>query len=337
MSSRTALLQTTRKPACGIDRLATLLAAGIVLCMFGARAAQAQDAACPQLEAPTDPASCKPLYEGIGLPVSNKDEDDSDFTYVCHEQFLVRHNNKMKIPDWVIEHLDSEMVSGDNKRPKVSFRPEPCAPASGRAADSDYTNSRYARGHQAASDDFSANVDWMKDTFVLSNAVPQESEGFNSSIWAQFEKNVRDLAAERGELYVITGPVYQNVNGGEAVLPAARNPCDNEIHLPALPRAAVCGGTSNGPASSCANGVAIPAGLFKIIVDPVHGRINAYLLPNTDHRLIREGGVSTADYLARWRVSVRNIEDDTGYTFLPGLGRHASRAQKETCPATMFR
>ena len=313
-----------------------LRSAGLLLPVLVNGSAIAQNAGCPHPEVRTDPVSCEALWEGIGLPVSNKDDDEDGFTYVCHEQFLVRHNSTTKTPDWVIERLTAELVSGDNKRPKVKFRSEPCAPGTGRAVDTDYTNSEYARGHQAASDDFAVNLDWMKDTFVLSNAVPQQGEGFNSSIWAQFEKRVRDLAADRGELYVITGPVYQK-RRGDIVVSATENACGVEIRLPKLPRASVCGGESGEPKSPCANGVAIPAGLFKIIVDPGRGRVNAYLMPNIDHSLIREDGVSTEDYFASWRASVRNVEDNVGYAFMPNLSRHERRAQLESCPGTMIR
>lgn len=309
-------------------------------CVLGAMivAPAAAQGECPDLQIRTDPASCEALWEGIGLPVSNKDEAAGAFTYVCHEKFLLRHNNETRTPDWVIERLTEELVSGETARPDEPFKPDKCVPASGSAVDAQYQRSLYARGHQAASADFNINEDWMRDTFVFSNAVPQEGAGFNSSIWSQFEKKVRDLARERGEIYVVTGPVYQDPRGKDIVVPEEQNPCGREIRLPALDRKEICGGAKpSGPNLSCTDGVAIPAGLFKIIVDPGVGRVNAYLLPNIDHPSRKERGTSTEDYLATWRVSVLDLEDRTGYTFLPDLSRHERRAQAESCPATMFR
>jgi DNA/RNA endonuclease G (NUC1) len=292
---------------------------------------------CPESEIRTDPESCEALWEGIGLPVSNKDDAGTGFTYVCHEKFLVRHNDETKSPDWVIERLTAELVSGEESRPDAPFKSEKCVPRAGRAEDSDYARSRYARGHQAASADFSVNEEWMRDTFVLSNAVPQEGAGFNSSIWSQFEAKVRNLARERGEVYVITGPVQQDEDGHDIVVAKNQNPCRFEIRLPALSRKEICGGSRSKPALECVDGVAIPAGLFKIIVDPAVDRVNAYLLPNIDHPSREERGTSTEEYLATWRVSVLNLEDRTGYTFLPGLSRHERRSRVESCPATMVR
>ena len=305
-------------------------------CTAASSAAWATESCAPQ----ADISACDFLWKEIGLPVSNKDEGCNDYVEICKPKFLVRHNNTTKTPDWVIERLTKDLVTGTNKRPKVGFKPDPAVPEGKSAEDDDYLRSLYARGHQAASADFKSNRDWMKQTFVFSNAVPQESSGFNSSIWSQFEDKVRDLAESRGEIVVITGPVYQDPRGKDIVIPESQNPCGREIVLPALKRKAVCGGKAGkGPTLDCSEeeGVAIPAGLFKIIVDPGIGRVNAYLLPNIDHPSRREREMTSEEYLKTWRVSVLNLEDRTGYKFLPDYDRHERRSQKESCPATMVR
>jgi DNA/RNA non-specific endonuclease len=55
------------------------------------------------------------------------------------------------------------------------------------------------------------------DTFSLANLVPQEPKN-NRGIWEGIESAVRQLAEKRGELYVITGPLFvgssvQQLNG----------------------------------------------------------------------------------------------------------------------------
>ncbi len=102
---------------------------------------------------------------------------------------------------------------------------------------------------------------------------------------------------------------------------------------------AACGGKSWTPQLECPDGsVSVPAGLFKIVFDPKMNRLNAFLLPNVDHPSRSErGGQSTEDYLDRWRLSVRNLEDRVGYTFMPKLDRHSGRALTESCPASMIR
>jgi len=312
-----------------------VLTAGLTLAAVSG-SARATESCAP----PADTSACDFLWKDVGLPVSNKDEGCNDYVEICKPEFLVRHNNTTKTPDWVIERLTEELVTGTNKRPKVGFKPDPEVPADRTAVDDDYARSLYARGHQAASADFKSNRDWMIQTFVFSNAVPQEGPGFNSSIWSQFEDMVRDLAVSRREIVVITGPVYQDPRGKDIVIPESQNPCGREIVLPALKRKAICGGkTGEGPNLACAeeDGVAIPAGLFKIIVDPGVGRVNAYLLPNIDHPSRSERGTTSQDYLRTFRLSVLNLEDRTGFKFLPEYDRHERRSQKESCPATMVR
>ncbi|WP_428523860.1 DNA/RNA non-specific endonuclease [Roseibium sp.] len=290
-----------------------------------------------------EPAHCAWMTEAIGIPQSNMDERPGDFHEVpiCHDRFLLRHNNLTKTPDWVIERLTADLVTGTNTRPKVKFQPEPnISDDNVRADDEAYLRSQYARGHQAASADFKSDEQLMKNTFIFSNAVPQEGSGFNSSIWSQFENRVQKLAQVRGEIYVITGPVYQDPKGKDIVFSEAQNPCGREIRLPDLERDMVCGGLNKStPNLKCdGHGVAIPAGLYKIIYDPAMNRINAYVMPNVDHPNKKErGGLSTENYLNTWRISVRNLEDRVGYTFFPDFDRHRSHALLESCPASMIR
>lgn len=331
---RTGIRRPLDRPAPG-QLLILALTAGFLL-----SAAAGSVLATEDLSPAADTSACDFLWKDVGEPVSNKDERFGDYVEICKPEFLVRHNNTTRTPDWVIERLTEDIVTGTNKRPRVKFAPDPAVPEGKSAVDTDYARSLYARGHQAASADFKSNLDWMKQTFVFSNAVPQEGPGFNSSIWSQFEDMVRDLAVSRGEIIVITGPVYQDPHGKDIIIPESQNPCGREIVLPALKRKAVCGGkTGKGPTLDCSGeeGVAIPAGLFKIIVDPDIGRVNAYLLPNIDHPSRRERGTTSEEYLKTFRVSVLNIEDRTGYKFLPDYDRHERRSQKESCPATMVR
>eukprot|EP00439_Symbiodinium_sp_Y106_P089997 s1_g2533.t1 len=293
---------------------------------------------CPAAEALTDPNSCKEIWEAIGLPQSLKDERPGSHTYICHKGFLTRYNHETKTPDWVIERLTHEMVTGTYSRPRVGFKPDPCVDEAVSALDDDYLNSLYARGHQAASDDFSFNKTWMKDTFFFSNAVPQEGGGFNSSVWRQFEDLVKDVAERRSEIYVITGPIYQNNRNTRVVIPKTQNPCRNRVEMLPLERTHVCGGTSGeGPVLQCEGGVAIPGGLFKILVDPAAGRTNAFVMPNIDHPSQAERGTNIRGYMDRWQVSILNVEDRTGYNFLPNLSKRERRIQEERCPVPMLR
>lgn len=277
-----------------------------------------------------DPESCRVLWEKIGLPEAGT---DIDATFVCHQRYVLLHNNENKTPDWVIEPLNRRQVTGKNTRPEgKKFSAEDGVCKAAQAVDKDYTKSGYDRGHQAASADFSSNGPWMDDTFVLSNAVPQEGLGFNRGIWKQFEALVRKLAADRGELYVITGPIYANARGSISPITKRNNACKTEITFDKPDKASICPGNSGSSKKTCDAGVAVPVGLFKILYDPVAKRANAYVMPNTDHRA--DEAKDSLEYLKKFRTTVKVVERYTGFQFLPDIpGR---KAQVEECVATMM-
>ena len=81
-------------------------------------------------------------------------------------------------------------------------------------------------------------------SFSLANVVPQ-NRTLNRSLWAAIEESTRRLATRRGQLFVVTGPVYA------------------------------------GDALASINGrVLVPSQMFKAIYDPVAGEGGAYLAPN---------------------------------------------------------
>ena len=242
-------------------QFAVAVLAGILLAN-GAAVAQTSDA-----------GDCGEIWDVVGLPETASDVKPADV--VCHLGYVLGHDGDTRTPDWVIEHLTKAIAKGKKTRPDTGFQSEDPAklpPGTGLAVDSDYTKSGYDRGHQAPSNDFKSSVKLMEDTFFLSNAVPQVGLGFNRGIGKYLEALVAKLAINRGEIYVITGPVYRQ-----------------KTTLRVRPDADACGASfelKNPPDAKIGTGVVVPIALYKIIYDPALGRVNAYLLPNRDHRKI---------------------------------------------------
>lgn len=276
--------------------------------------------------------NCRALWEGIGTPAYAS--RDIDFTPVCHTRYVVSHNNVNKTPDWVMERLTKAQVSGTGKRPKIKFKYDENLCPSARAVDKDYAGSKFDRGHQAPSDDFNQDVDWMIESFILSNIVPQVGPGFNQHIWKEFEELVRKLAIDRGEIYVITGPINRE-DDRPLTISKDNNPCRNEIKFELPKKAAICDANDKNPKAACDNGVAVPIGLYKIIYDPKSRRANAYIMPNIDHRPF-DTTKDPLDYLKRFRTSVRVVEQYTGLQFLRAIPKRDRKAQIEECVATML-
>lgn len=310
-------------------RRSSMLALLALVCLIGTAQAQATDTSFTP-GPHNDPSTCSGLWKGVGLPVYAR-EQERDTIIVCHTRYVLSHNNADKTPDWVLEHLTRAQVSGTNSRPRVKFKPDPFVPPDKRAVDGDYTNSKFDRGHQAPSEDFNENRQWMIESFILSNVVPQVGVGFNQGIWKSLEAHVRDLARARGELYVITGPVYPGELDGETVtIKRSANRCHETIVLKPLPRTSICGARMSG----CVNGVTVPVALYKIVYDPYMQRANAFIMPNIKHRSTR-GLADPFDYIRKYQVTVRMVERLTGLEFFPALAASTRRSVVSRCAEPM--
>ena len=86
-----------------------------------------------------------------------------------------------------------------------------------------------------------------------------------------------------------------------------------------------------------AAGVAVPAGLFKIVVVPETGRRFGFVLSNEDHRPFRTAHESAEDYLENWRASLDVIEELTSLEFFPDASPRERRVMRLGCTETRWR
>jgi len=178
-------------------------------------------------------------YAALGVPGNSGD-------LLCRKGFLLSHDSDRKTPVWVAEHMTRERVSGKKTKRSNDFQPDADLPKGRRAELSDYKGSGYDRGHMAPAADMAWDEQAMSESFYLSNMVPQAGAGMNRGIWMELEKKVRRWVRERGELYVYSGPIYQE----GATRTIGRNK------------------------------VAVPGHLFKVILDPRQREAIALIMPN---------------------------------------------------------
>ena len=275
---------------------------------------------------------CRPLWIALGDVPTDRNAVTRDTTFVCHVRFALSHDNLTKTPDWVLEKITKKQISGINSRPGKGFTADKRVPPRGRAVDADYPPKAvgFARGHMAPSEDFNSSSKAMKETFVLSNAVPQIAP-FNGGVWGQLEDRVRDAAFARGEVHVITGPVRRQNGDASATLSAAQSGCNHAIALQGPQRALVCKANNQNAAKKCSGGVAVPIAIFKIVYDSKKDEIFAFLLPNRVHD---DTGTDMKAYLDRFRVSVAAIEGLTGLQFFRELPQDKQSRLIRACDAS---
>ena len=172
-----------------------------------------------------------------GFPLGSIDE------VLSNEGYFVGYSDIRENPLWACYRVFAVLNPVSHDRPsrfKVDTR------TAAQVSHDDYTHSGYDRGHMApnAAIDYCYGQDGQLETFYMSNVCPQ-TPTLNRGIWKKLEDTVRDWANAFEEVWVFTGPVF-----------------DDEVE-------------------TLASGVEIPDFFYKIIVDEVNGspRVISFIIP----------------------------------------------------------
>lgn len=165
---------------------------------------------------------------------------------LCFEAFAVMHSGVSRTPLWSAEYLTrASLRAAREVQREDNFHAEVSLPQEDQAQLSDYAHSGFDRGHMSPAADM-PTVQSQIDSFSLANIVPQNRQN-NQLLWAAIEGATRHLVQQRGELYVVTGPLFE----GEQI---------NRIN----------------------NRVFIPTHIFKAVYDPQAKEAAAWLAPNVE-------------------------------------------------------
>ena len=149
---------------------------------------------------------CKHFIYGypFGAPETND--------LIIRDAYALSNNDDTKFADWVAYRLTMHEVFGDLTverkwqadpwlNPSETLEPKPDDYKSANA------KLKTDRGHQAPLAAFKGSRN-ASHTNYLSNITPQKSD-LNRGVWMHLEGKIRDLVKEKGEVYVMTGPVYE--------------------------------------------------------------------------------------------------------------------------------
>jgi len=221
-----------------------------------------------------------------------------DGQLINREAYALLHDENKKVALWVSYHLTKEDLQGTTGRTD-NFRPDPEVSPGRRAELSDYYKSGYDRGHMAPAGDMKRSRKVMSESFYLSNMCPQEA-GLNRGKWKTLEEKTRIFTRAKGEAWIITGPVFMDIDGN------GNKDCLGRI------------GT---------NRVWVPTHFYKIIVAK-NGDIKAisFLMPN------RKPAGDIEDY----QVPVDSIEKLTSLDFLNELPDNIENKIEAQKPSLAF-
>lgn len=225
----------------------------------------------------------------IGNP-SNANTAENNYL-LDKPQYTVSYNRSKGTANWVSWHLSTAWFG--NVTRVDNFRQDDALPSGWyKAKSADYVNSGFDRGHLCPSDDRDGSVVDNDATFLMTNIIPQ-SPNTNREPWANLETYCRKLATAGNEMYIVAGVWGQ---GGS--------------------------GSNGGTTKTLADGrITVPEFLWKVILilpvgDDDLSRINsntrviAIKIPNRQ---------SIENDWGKYRVSVDELEDLTGYDFLSNL------------------
>lgn len=183
---------------------------------------------------------CINTYSQDFTPTSNGE-------IIKHTYYTLSYDEDNEQAEWVYYKLIPSMFNTDVSRTN-NFRID-CNVSSGSASLKDYKGSGYDRGHLAPAGDMKISKQCMSESFYMSNMSPQ-TPSFNRGGWKKLESLVRRWSITEGELYVITGPIYND---------------DTIIILTTIGE----------------NNVTVPPYFYKIIYSPSNNKMIAFILPNT--------------------------------------------------------
>ena len=225
-------------------------------------------------------------------------------------EYSFAYNRATNTANWVSWHLNRRWKGTARRTP--GFSPdEALPPGFYRVTSGDYSGSGFDRGHLCPSDDRDYSPTENAATFRMTNIIPQAPAN-NQGPWRELEEDCRELAEGGSELYIVAGPAGQ---GGAGL---------------------------NGPATTIGRGaqkIVVPKWTWKVIAVvprgaataavPVPTRIIAVLMPNdqtTEHH-----------HWPEYRVSVRKIEELTGYDFFSSLPKAVQQALETKADAVPVR
>ncbi len=225
--------------------------------------------------------------------------------FVCHEGFALQYAKPLRSALWVSQRLTADTLDEQKvTRDKEEFRPDGRLPADLTPAPDRFTRTGYDRGHLAPAADFKENPVGMSHSFYTSNIVPQDPDN-NRGIWADLEQNVRRWAMEKGEVYVITGPIfYAHGQRGRPLGWLTMKNGMNDYVIEEYQRS-----DRKRPAVP-PNSIAVPSHLYKVVLDPKTNQAIAFVVPNVN---------VPEQQLPQFATTVAEVEKLTALRFFPML------------------
>mgnify|MGYP003338475683 CR=1 FL=1 len=202
---------------------------------------------------------------------------------ICREAFLVAYDAPVKIPAYVAYTLLPQNALGCFPRTNA-FVADQSVP--GGATPNDYAGTGYDKGHAAPDGDLSWSQIVEYESFLMTNMYPQHGS-LNRGIWKLLETSVRGWTVQQNRPFTIYVGAFYGAGDG-----------------------------------TIGNGVIVPHGYYKIVIDQQTGAVAGWVFPHT------KPYVNLGNDLTKFRAPLADIQKQSGIKF--GFPANARELQPGT-------
>jgi endonuclease G len=162
---------------------------------------------------------------------------------ICKSRYVIGYSIERKAPLWVAEKITKANISAAKIDRVNSFRIDPAIAPDNQPTLNDFVGTKYDRGHMVPFEDLSDDAKAAKESFFITNMVPEISD-HNRGIWKALEGRARKLPLSKEYIFVVTGPVF------------------------------------SGDIKTLKSGAQIPTSLYKVVLSPTTMESYTVIVPN---------------------------------------------------------
>ena len=189
---------------------------------------------------------------------------------ICRQAYLVGYDAAAKLPKYVTYELLPQNALGCVARTNA-FVADQSVP--GGPAPADYVGTGYDKGHMSPDGDLSWDVQVEFESFLMTNMSPQAGS-LNRGIWKLLETSVRGWTVQRNQSYTV-----------------------------------YVGGVYNAQDKKIGNGVVVPHGFYKIVINNQTNEIAGWAFPHVAPY------PNLGNDLTKFRLPIAQIEQAGGVKF----------------------
>ena len=204
---------------------------------------------------------------------------------ICREAYLVAYDAPVKIPVYVAYTLLPQNALGCFPRTNA-FVADASLNGTGARPD-DYAGTGYDKGHAAPDGDLSWSQIVEYESFLMTNMYPQHGS-LNRGIWKLLETSIRGWAVQRNQAFTIYVGAFYGA-GNERI----------------------------------GNGVIVPHGYYKIVINNATGEVAGWSFPHT------KPYQNLGNDLTKFRAPIAQIQEYAGVRYaLPPNARELAPGQE---------